>query len=93
MIQLPVRSYTRSMSELVKHASADAVDVCDLSGSRRETRSRTQRSSNVFQTVTPTAYLGFSLFGIAACIIYMHYMGYCYCRITDTAVPIASPRS
>eukprot|EP01050_Picozoa_sp_SAG11_P014994 SAG11_NODE_1903_length_4090_cov_9.110805_4_plen_52_part_00 len=47
----------------------------------------------LFQTVTPTADLGFNLSGPAACIIYMHYMGYCYCRITDTAVPIAGPRS
>eukprot|EP01050_Picozoa_sp_SAG11_P010492 SAG11_NODE_1052_length_6029_cov_4.823946_7_plen_118_part_00 len=31
-------------SELVNHASADAVGVCDLSGSGRESRSRTQWS-------------------------------------------------
>eukprot|EP01050_Picozoa_sp_SAG11_P011949 SAG11_NODE_1299_length_5264_cov_5.517715_1_plen_99_part_00 len=40
-------------SELVKHASADAMGVCDLSGSGRESRSRTQWSSLYFQLVLP----------------------------------------
>eukprot|EP01050_Picozoa_sp_SAG11_P036186 SAG11_NODE_13642_length_645_cov_1.758242_1_plen_103_part_10 len=88
--QTTLSSATNSVahnSELVKHASADAVGVCDLSGSGRESRSRTQWSSFCFKLArTPTADLGFNLSGPTACIIYAHYMGYCYCRITDTAV-------
>ena len=40
----------------------------------------------LFQTYNPAADLGFSLSGPAACIVYTHFMGYCYYRISDTVV-------